>query len=107
MRRTTIFLDESTDRELLLLAQRERVPVAALVREALDRYLEEPNRNKRLRLDFLAIGRSGHHDTAERAEEILWGDLDPHTGRRRTRRTKTRNRADVASFGYRPNLRVR
>jgi hypothetical protein len=27
---------------------------------------------------FIASGRSGHTDTAERQEDLLWGDLDPH-----------------------------
>ena len=78
MKRTTLFLEEGKDRELHLLAQREKLPVAALVRDALGRYLDEANRGKGLRLRFLAAGRSGHHDTAERAEELLWGDLQPH-----------------------------
>ena len=92
MRRTTLFLEEATERELRLLAQREKLPVAALVRDALGRYLDEARRGKELRLRFLAAGRSGHHDTAERAEELLWGDLQPHSSvaraRRRARRRK-------------------
>jgi predicted transcriptional regulator len=79
MRRTTIFLEEGTNRELQLLAQREKVPVAALVRDALERYLEEAKRGQGLRLRFLAAGRSGRHDTGERAEEVLWSDLQPHS----------------------------
>jgi hypothetical protein len=79
MKRTTIFIDEGVERELRLLAQRESVPVAALVREALERYVSEANGERGLRLRFLAAGRSGHHDTAERAEELLWGDLEPHS----------------------------
>jgi hypothetical protein len=35
MKRTTLFLEEGTDRELRLLPQREKLPVAALVRDAL------------------------------------------------------------------------
>jgi len=91
MKRTTLFLEEATERELRLLAQREKLPVAALVRDALGRYLDEARRGKELRLRFLAAGRSGHHDTAERAEELLWRDLQPHSSRRWAP-TRTRGR---------------
>ncbi len=46
MKRMTLFLDEGMDRELHLLAQREKLPVAALVRDALGRYLHEAKRGK-------------------------------------------------------------
>jgi len=82
MKRTTVFLDEATTRELHLLAQQEKLPVAALVRDALERYLGGAKRGKGLRLRFVGTGRSGHHDTAERAEEVLWGDLQPHSSAR-------------------------
>ena len=91
MKRTTLFLDEGMDRELHLLAQREKLPVAALVRDALERYLHEAKRGKGLRLRFLAAGRSSHHDTAECAEEVLWGDLQPHSSGPRPR-TRGRGR---------------
>jgi hypothetical protein len=91
MKRTTLFLEEGTERELHLLAQREKLPVAALVRDALGRYLDEAKRGKGLRLRFLAAGRSGHHDTAERAEELLWADLQPHSSGPRGR-TRVRGR---------------
>ena len=70
VKRTTVFLDEATARELQLLAQREKRPVAALVRDTLGRYLGEAKHSKGLRLRFLGTGRSGHHDSAE---EVLWG----------------------------------
>ncbi len=85
MKRTRLFLDEGMDRELRLLAQRENLPVAALVRDALARYLDVNGRGKGLRLRFLRAGRSGYRDTAERAEELLpagspesWG-TDPQS----------------------------
>jgi len=91
MKRTTLFLEEGTERELHLLAQRKNLPVAALVRDALRRYLENAKRGKGLSLRFLAAGRSGHHDTAERAEELLWDDLQPHSPGPRAR-TRARGR---------------
>jgi hypothetical protein len=96
MKRTTLFLDESTERELRLMAQRKKLPVAALVRDALGRYLHEVNRSKGLRLRFLAVGRSGHHDTAERAEELLWGDLQPHSSDSRRRRRSGNIKRDTS-----------
>ena len=54
MKRTSFFLDEGMDRELHLLAQQEKVPVAALVRDALGRYLDDARRGRGLRLRFLA-----------------------------------------------------
>jgi hypothetical protein len=92
MKRTTVFLDEATTRELQLLAQREKLPVAALVRDALGRYLGEAKRGKELRLRFLGTGRSGHGDTAERAEEALWGDLQPHSSAPQPQRKKSGRR---------------
>jgi hypothetical protein len=91
MKRTTIFLEEGTNRDLQLLAQREKVSVAALVRDALERYLDEAKRGQGLRLRFLAAGRSGHHDTGERAEEVLLSDLRPHSSGPRLR-TRARGR---------------
>jgi hypothetical protein len=98
MKRTTLFLDEGTDRELHLLAQREKLPVAALVRDALGRYLDEAKRGKGLQLRFLAAGRSAHPDTAERAEELLWADLQPHSSGGRPRARARRRSSTQASF---------
>ena len=92
MKRLIVFLDEPTTRELQLLAQREKLPVAALVRDALGRYLGEAKHGKGLRLRFLGTGRSGHHDTAERAEEVLWGDLQSHSSASRPQRKKSGRR---------------
>ena len=77
MKPTTVVLDEATARELQLLAQREKLPVAALLRDGLGRYLSEAKRGDELRLRFLGTGRSAHHDCAERAEDLLWGDVQP------------------------------
>ena len=88
MKRTTVFLDEALEHELRLLARQERRPSAALVREALESYVTRKRRARRPRLGFLAAGRSGRSDTAERHEELLFARLVPH-GRaaRRPRRS--------------------
>jgi predicted transcriptional regulator len=73
MKRTTIFLEEQLERELHALARRQGRPMAGVVREAVEQYVvsaraahgESPR-------GFVALGRSGLHDTAERHEELLW-----------------------------------
>ncbi len=72
MKRTTIFLDEVVERDLRILATRRKQPIAALVREALVRYLEQEKTSPGLKLGFLAAGRSGRSDIAERHEDLLW-----------------------------------
>lgn len=81
MKRTTIFIDESMERELVAQAERERRPKAALVREAVGEYLARRQRGRR-ELGFAAIGRSGRGDTAERHEELLWQGEAPADGPR-------------------------
>lgn len=103
MKRTTIFLEESLERDLRALARREGRPVAVLVRAALAAYVQARQRRGRTEPSFVAIGRSGQGDTAERHEELLWQTLTPHEStdeprpgkalaisKRRTRRTRRR-----------------
>ena len=75
MKRTSLFLDAKILRDLKRAAQRERVSVASLVREAISRYLAEPTSGTRLPS---VAGRfsSGASDTAGRTDELLW--RDPH-----------------------------
>lgn len=85
MKRTTIFIDEEIESELKALAGRRGRPVAAVVREALARHVAEEKARYAPSLSFVAIGRSGHRDTAERHEEILWKGLRRHARPRRRR----------------------
>jgi len=77
MKRTTVFLDEDLDRDLKALAERQGRPTARLVREALADYVDR-QRAERPALSFVAAGRSGRSDVAERHEEILASELSPH-----------------------------
>lgn len=77
MKRTTIFIDEAVERDLDALARRENRSRSQLVRQALDEYLER-RRPADFSLGFVASGASGRSDIAERHEEILFTDLDPH-----------------------------
>jgi hypothetical protein len=54
-----------------------------LVRESLTRYVTEQKRGQKLTLRFLGQGHSGRNDVAQRHEELLWRDVDPHGGKRR------------------------
>ena len=72
MKRTTIFIDEHLERELRAVARRQGQSVAALVREAVARYVADARGGRSPRLRFVAAGRSGRHDVAERHEELLF-----------------------------------
>jgi hypothetical protein len=78
MKRTTIFLEEKLERDLLAVARREGRPMGAVVREAIARYVRLRARSLGNAASFIAMGGSGHRDTAERHEELLWKDLAPH-----------------------------
>jgi hypothetical protein len=86
MKRTTVFLDERLERELRLLAQEDGRPSAALVREALESYVASRQRGRRSSPGFVAIGRSGRSDVAERHEELLFARL---AKKRRVRAPRT------------------
>ena len=75
MKRTTIFVPESLERDLQLYARREQKAVAAVVREALGEYLAARRPTAALP-SFTGIGRSGRREIASRHEELLW--RDPH-----------------------------
>jgi len=76
MKRTTVFLQEELDREVKALAERQGRPAASVIREALSEYVGRHRGD--CTLSFLAAGRSGRRDVAERHEEILAAELEPH-----------------------------
>lgn len=79
MKRTTIFIEPGLERDLQAIARRQQRPMAALVREAVARYVAgEQHRGRVDAFGFVAVGRSGRGDTAERHEQLLWRDLEPH-----------------------------
>jgi predicted transcriptional regulator len=76
MKRTTIFIDEHLERELQALARRERRPMAGIVREAVEQYVVHARAAApQAHRGFVALGRSGVRDTAERHEDLLWEEL--------------------------------
>ena len=90
MKRTTVFLDEGVEGDLRAVARRRKEPVAATIREALERFVAAEAREG-APVRFLAVGRSGRRDTARRHEELVWKDLEPH-GTRPSRARSPRRR---------------
>ena len=100
MKRTTVFLYESTECDLKALARQQGRPVADMIREAISDYVTREKEKSRPPLRFLGIGRSGHTDTAERHEEILAAEFAPHpvAGPARARsRTSSRTPAKASA----------
>ncbi len=67
-------MSEELAREVEREAHTRRVSVSEVAREALREHLDRRAEDS---LPFIGIGRSGEHDTARCAEEILareWGD---------------------------------
>jgi hypothetical protein len=82
MKRTTIFVPEHLERDLQLYARRAGKPAASIVREAIAAYIATPSAPHALP-SFTGAFASGHTDTAERHEELLFGTLSPHGDPRR------------------------
>jgi len=85
MKRTTIFVPESLERELQLYAAREKKSTASVVREALAEYVAKRRLPGALP-SFAGAFASGHSDTAERHEELLFKREGSHAAARRHRR---------------------
>jgi hypothetical protein len=75
MRRTTVFLDDQLLRRARQFAKREGKSFAAVVRESLLAYLAGGRPTPRVP-SIAGRFASGHRDTAERADELLW--REPH-----------------------------
>lgn len=76
MKRTTVFLDEPLLRRARQAARREGRSFAHVVREALARYLAGGRPEKRQLPSVTGMFSSGHTDTSQRVDELLW--RDPH-----------------------------
>ncbi len=92
MKRTTIFIDEALEYDLKALARRRGQPVASVVREALAEYVVEAKHAGAVSLSFVAAGASGHDDTAERHEELLWQEAPTRLQGRRATGRKARGK---------------
>lgn len=70
-----MFLDPALERDLQLIARREGRSTASVVREALSAYIAGRKAESPRRPGFVAAGRSGFADTAERHESLLFDAL--------------------------------
>ena len=75
MKRTSLFLDDKLLKLLRRAATREGVSVASIVREAVSRYLAEPEQPGKLP-SIVGHFASGTRDTANDPDRFLW--RDPH-----------------------------
>jgi len=71
MKRTTVKLPDELDARLRHEAERRRITISQLTREAVERHLGGPGR----RLRAAGAGRSGRTDISERIEEILSAEV--------------------------------
>lgn len=76
MKRTTIFADEDLLSEVREISEKEKKSIAEVMREAMRTYVRKKKPKKKL--SFIAIGRSGRRDIAERHESLLWKKKSPH-----------------------------
>ena len=78
MKRTTIFIEETVEKDLQAMARRQKRSTAAVIRDVLARYVEVEKKKPGRPLSIVGIGRSGRRDTAETHEDMLWSNLGPH-----------------------------
>ena len=76
MKRTTIFLPESLERQLRMAAKRQEKPVAALVREALTKHLESLPSPAPFKMPRTFD--TGRSDISERIDELAFKDFKIH-----------------------------
>jgi Arc/MetJ-type ribon-helix-helix transcriptional regulator len=73
MKRTTVKIPDALDAKLRHEAQRRGTTIADISREALEAYLGDGSRLRRL--GAAGAGRSGRSDISERIEEILTAEV--------------------------------
>jgi hypothetical protein len=67
MKRTTVMLPDQLEARLRIEARRRGVPIAEVVREAVERHLPAPQPGRRL--SFFAVGEGGPANASERVDE--------------------------------------
>lgn len=68
MKKTTIYLDDSTERRLAEMSRRRGRSRAALIRDAVERMIVDDGRPPRRPRP---LGASGHSDTSAQVDEVL------------------------------------
>jgi hypothetical protein len=79
MKRITFVVSDDLDSLLENERRRRDVSTSAVIREALATYLAGGAAAQRL--PFVGLGRSGHHDTARRIDDILAKEWDANRDR--------------------------
>ena len=69
MKRTTVMLPDEVEAQLRLEARRRGVPIAQIVREAVEREFASPEPGRPL--SFFGIGAGGPADASERVDEYV------------------------------------
>jgi hypothetical protein len=69
MKRTTVTLPEDVDARVRLEARRRRMPVAAIIREAVELHLPAPEPGRPL--SFFAVAEGVPADASERVDEYV------------------------------------
>jgi hypothetical protein len=79
MKRTTISLPDDLAAALEREAQRHRVPVSEIARQALESRLGRTSTGRR-KIPFASLGRSGYTNTAREIEDLIHSEwsLDSH-----------------------------
>ncbi|HVW90365.1 MAG TPA: CopG family transcriptional regulator [Gaiellaceae bacterium] len=81
MKRTTVSLPDELAAAVMRAADRRRVSVSELTREALSAHLGLDRPAGKRTLGFAKLGASGFRDTSNRIEEILAEEWDPARNR--------------------------
>lgn len=66
-----IYLEPAQDKALRVLAEREGISIAALVRRTIDRYLAELPVEEDPALQVIGLGRSGREDMSSKHDDYL------------------------------------
>ena len=74
MKRTTVYLEETTDLALKRLSNRTKRSQAELMREALETYVQQKAEEVRAP-SWVGLGESNVPNLAERTDELLFADL--------------------------------
>jgi predicted transcriptional regulator len=74
VRRTTVKISDALDARLRHEAERRKLTISDITREALEAYFGQSSGGRR-RLNAASAGRSGRTDISERIEEILAAEV--------------------------------
>lgn len=77
MVRTQVRLTEDQSRKVKELARQQGISVSELIRQAVDRYLEQSNNQEKWRRASAVIGKysGGPSDVSTRHDDYLWDEI--------------------------------